>query len=189
MFDFDKVIEKSLRTWYPKSHNLHLNPHHPLGKLAGEWGELLDDYMKSIYKPGYELEPVIELGDIWYYLRILAYQGEFEFRTIDSIVFPALDIEIVFSLADTEVIISAMAHYANELFLSLLVRGYTNMTAAFIYAQYSGIVEIGSRYGLSIQEITGRNWEKLKPGSERGKQWMKARIETDYVNIGKVGKL
>ena len=68
---FNDQVQISLRTWYPVDHELHFNPHHPLGKLLGEWGELLDDYMKSLYKPGYVFEPVDELGDIWYYLRIL----------------------------------------------------------------------------------------------------------------------
>jgi hypothetical protein len=64
-FNLDEAIQKSLLTWYPENHPLRLNPHHPLGKLLGEWGELLDDYMKSLYKPGYEFEPENELGDIW----------------------------------------------------------------------------------------------------------------------------
>lgn len=74
MFDFNKAVEIALRTWYPKNHELYSNSHHPLGKLLGEWGELLDDYMKSLYKPGYVFKPEDELGDNWYYLRILCNQ-------------------------------------------------------------------------------------------------------------------
>jgi hypothetical protein len=44
-FNFDKAIEKALLTWYPEDHKLHFDPHHPLGKLLGEWGEFLDCYM------------------------------------------------------------------------------------------------------------------------------------------------
>ena len=43
VFDWSKAIEISLRTWYPKDHDLHLSPHHPLGKLLEEWGELMGE--------------------------------------------------------------------------------------------------------------------------------------------------
>jgi len=73
-FDILVSVELALGTWYPKNHALHLNPHHPLGKLLGKWGKLLDDYMKSVYKPSYKFNPIDELGDIWHCIRILAYQ-------------------------------------------------------------------------------------------------------------------
>jgi hypothetical protein len=38
MKNFNKAVQKSLKTWYPKDHLLHFNIHHPLGKLLGEWG-------------------------------------------------------------------------------------------------------------------------------------------------------
>jgi len=102
-FTPDSSQLKSLKTWYPKSHELHLDSRHPCIKLAGECGELLDLYAKDEYKPnfswweckhcgygdashagvykecyefkGYYTPKVLdELGDISYYLRILTYQ-------------------------------------------------------------------------------------------------------------------
>ena len=102
-FTPDESQLKALATWYPKDNPLHLNPRHPCIKLAGECGELLDLYAKDEYKPNFSwwnckhcghrdashskrrkecITPVIseytplvldELGDISYYLRILAY--------------------------------------------------------------------------------------------------------------------
>jgi hypothetical protein len=99
------AISKALATWYDKDHPLHLDPLHPAIKLAGEAGELLDLYGKHKYKPGFDWwqckycgqgkdrhydsdycksEPtkkynsfvLDELGDWWYYWRVLCYQDE-----------------------------------------------------------------------------------------------------------------
>lgn len=94
-------IDKALLTWYPKDHPLHLDPLHPAIKLAGEAGELLDLYGKERFKPQFTwwqckncgeasewdcrcdketlfYTPLVldEIGDIWYYIRILAYQAD-----------------------------------------------------------------------------------------------------------------
>lgn len=93
----------ALKTWYAPDNPLHLDPRHPLIKLAGEAGEILDLYGKHEYKPGFSwwnckycgygdashsrknkecVNPVItsctplvldELGDWWYYFRIVSY--------------------------------------------------------------------------------------------------------------------
>lgn len=100
----NNAIEKSLKTWYAKDHPLHLDPMHPAIKLAGEAGEILDLYGKNEYKPGFDwwkcvcgyskfdhiwnlstcenYTPLIldELGDYWYYLRILSYIYSIEFQ-------------------------------------------------------------------------------------------------------------
>lgn len=84
------AINKALSTWYPKDNPLHLDPLHPAIKLAGEAGELLDLYGKHKFKPGFDwmdckhyvtdnrdgYVPLVldELGDWWYYWRILCYQ-------------------------------------------------------------------------------------------------------------------
>jgi hypothetical protein len=156
-----KAIEIALRTWYPEDHNLHLNPHHPLGKLLGEWGELLDDYMKSIYKPGYVFEPENELGDIWYYLRILCYQRGYEpveFSSIDR------SIDYLISQAIQEAAI-AFDDY-------LLRKGYSLFA---LDVCYTILLKILKAHNLTLDQLTASNWQKLKPGSERGEQWMKAR--------------
>lgn len=104
----DHYQELALKTWYSPDDSRYLDPRHPLIKLAGEAGELLDLYGKHEYKPGFDwwdckkcgvsrerLEklknwkggnivqccydgpvPLVldELGDWWYYLRIVTYQ-------------------------------------------------------------------------------------------------------------------
>jgi hypothetical protein len=158
MTDFDKAIDIALKTWYPKGHELHFNPHHPLGKLLGEWGELLDDYMKSLYKPGYVFEPEDELGDIWYYLRILAYQGSHILNDI---------VEYQDCNLDT-IIADVMMHTSRALF-------YESDNRRFLDNSYSAIIQIAKRYNLTLDDLTASNWQKLKPGSKRGEEWMKAR--------------
>jgi hypothetical protein len=160
--NFNEAVELSLRTWYPKDHPLHFNPHHPLGKLLGEWGELLDDYMKSLYKPGFKFDPQDEMGDIWYYIRILAYQKE---------VVPKYD-KTLYSWLDGDIIIVLVIQEVAVAFQTFRQTGdYSNYC---LDAAYSGLIEIAKRYHLTIDDLTHSNWEKLKPGTERGEQWMKA---------------
>jgi len=156
-------IEIALRTWYPKDHPLHLNPHHPLGKLLGEWGELLDDYMKSLYKPGYVFEPEDELGDIWYYVRILAYQKNVKLQTGEY--------------QDNSIPLDQLiAVVINEISLAFFAvcRGI-EPNNTFLNISYGLIQRICQCNNLTLDQLTASNWQKLKPGSERGEQWMKAR--------------
>lgn len=175
MFSFDEAVEKALLTWYPKDHPLHMNPHHPLGKLLGEWGELLDDYMKSLYKPGYVFEPEDELGDIWYYVRILYHQfGYTSFVPADNLSESSLDRLMTIVIHET-----SLAFFG-------VCKGISP-DSSFINLSYNLILEICRRYNLTLDDLTRSNWQKLKPGSERGEEWMKARVGTDYASGGKIG--
>lgn len=165
MTAFSEAVEKALLTWYPKGHELHMNPHHPLGKLLGEWGELLDDYMKSVYKPDYQFDPKDELGDIWYYVRILAYQFDYIPTQLDTNV----------SNQGLEMLIAVVMNEVSIAFVAVckdidIVGNYQ-----FIQLSYNLILEICRRYDFTLDDLTQSNWEKLKPGSVRGEQWMKAR--------------
>ncbi len=154
------ATEQALRTWYPKDRPLHYDLHHPLGKLVGELGELLDDYMKSIYKPGYVFEPEDELGDNWYYLRILAYQNNHELK--DSVDYLGVSIDQI---------IAQCIFVSSGWFCGLSLEPISYILNSI----YSAIVQIAEQYNLTIDQLTASNWEKLKPGSERGEEWMKAR--------------
>ncbi len=156
----NRAIEQALCTWYPKDHPLHYDLHHPLGKLVGELGELLDDYMKAIYKPSYDFEPEDELGDNWYYLRILADQNNHE-----------LENSVDYLGVSTDQIIAQCIIVAAEWFCGLSLEPISSMLNSI----YSAIVQIAERHNLTIDQLTASNWEKLKPGSERGEEWMKAR--------------
>lgn len=180
MFDFNEAIELALRTWYPKDHELHSNPHHPLGKLLGEWGELLDDYMKSVYKPGYKFEPLDELGDIWYYLRILCYQNNSYYPRYSSSFISSSSIDSLVALATSETSISFM-----DLLEGNNRRYYKIFYNILLDTNYSVLIKICELQDITLEQLTVSNWEKLKPGSQRGGEWMKARVNTNYVG-GKV---
>jgi hypothetical protein len=161
MFDFDKAVKLALKTWYPAGDSLRSDPHHPLMKLAGEWGELLDDYAKSLYKPGYEFDPIDELGDIWYYLRILCWQNKYK------------PINFCDPIDDVGFIIATAGLHSFEALCSYYRGTFTSKF--FLDVSYTAIEMICEKYSITLEELTESNWEKLKPGSERGEQWMKNR--------------
>lgn len=183
MFNWNKAIDKALLTWYPVDHYLHLNPHHPLMKIIGEWGELLDDYAKLTYKPNYEFKPIDELGDIWYYDRILTNIYDLKLVYIDEITIPELDVIINIHDDGIDTLIDAAIYILSAQFLLMKNCKPFNIRLP-LYFSYSVIVEICRRYNITLQQLTDSNWQKLKLGSEYGNQWMKA-----YVNIGKIGKV
>ena len=169
--EFEQAIQTALQTWYPKDHKLHLNPHHPLGKLLGEWGELLDDYIKSIYKPGYQFDPEDELGDIWYYLRILCYQHS---------VVPTLELSNqldVYKNCNADYLLACVISNVSFVFRMFCREEQKRFVKweSTLNISYSILFEICTRRELTLHQLTSSNWEKLKPGSERGEQWMKAR--------------
>jgi hypothetical protein len=170
-----KAIELALLTWYPLDHHLHLNPRPPLGKLLGEWGELHDDYFKGLYKPGYIFEPKNELGDIWYYLRILSYQTNNKFGEISRVVFPEIDFVLTFSSSEIDTITNAICYQLSKFTLTNVLCDNlaidTNFSA-ILNANFTAIKEIAKRYELTLNDLTASNWEKLKPGSKRGEEWM-----------------
>ncbi len=173
----DRSIELSLRTWYPKDHPLHFDLHHPLGKLVGEWGELLDDYMKWRYKPGYgklanlPFEPLDELVDVWYYIRILAYQQNI---SLDRDLFSndyradkeAIDFLITCAIIKAGVSFAYLHEDGKVAPVIMIQTVQQSFTALFKICELSN---------LTIDQLTEASWEKLKPGSERGDEWMKAR--------------
>ena len=98
----DEYQAKALATWYKPDDPLYRDPRHPLIKLTGEAGELLDLFGKNEYKPGFdwwqckhclkskaghigslicyhdrqlEYTPLVldELGDWWYYYRVVSF--------------------------------------------------------------------------------------------------------------------
>lgn len=170
-------IEKALYTWYPEDHPLHLNLHHPLGKLVGEWGELLDDYMKHLYKPGFEWKLINELIDVWYYIRILAYQAKIElkpqpiFGTADVDEIIAHAISIASKQFETE------CHYKRHELYDLPCKLSVNIAAIgyVVTNSYSSLLHLCDRFDLTIDQLTDASWEKLKPGSVRGNEWTKER--------------
>ena len=66
----------ALETWHnidvPKNEQIN----HAMLQLAAEAGEVVKLWAKHLYKPGHEIDRdkvLDELGDLWYYVRIVAY--------------------------------------------------------------------------------------------------------------------
>ena len=141
----DEAIEKALRTWYSVRDPLHKRAHHPLGKLAGEWGELLDDYMKSIYKPDCEPDFLDELGDIWYYLRVLCYQRDYQPNAFNP---PNLETD--------ELIAMALQEAANAF---LAYKRFGNYSLFCLDVSYTILGILAYRYATTLDKLTELNWQ------------------------------
>ncbi len=155
----NEAIETALKTWYPKNHKLHFDPIHPAMGLAGEVGEILNKRKKDLFKENYEwsdLDELDELGDIWYYIRILTYQCKIEMTT-RSFNEKRLDI-IRAELGVNAMIINRNVHLWKPFKKEL-------KKCQMWLLDYLIVLEI------TLDELTALNWEKLKPGSERGEEW------------------
>ena len=127
-------------------------------------------YMKHLYKPGYEWEPIGELVDIWYYIRILAYQIGISIKLIRK--------SEVLLLYNIDYLISSAIKEANHNFRASITGDISPQDLEFsVLYNYSILNRICKLSNLTIDQLTEASWEKLKPGSERGEEWMKAREE------------
>ena len=91
----NRHIELALRTWYPKDDPLHWAKEPAFAGLFGEAGEVVDLIKKAKYKgkqPVSRDRFLEECGDFWYYLRIVAYQNDYNLAAaIDESANLALD--------------------------------------------------------------------------------------------------
>jgi hypothetical protein len=72
-------------------------------------------------------------------------------------------------------------------YLIVAFKRHNDYDNIILNVSYTALLLIAKHYNLTLDQLTASNWEKLKPGSERGDEWMKARIQTDYANRGKIG--
>ena len=177
------AITKALTTWYDKDHLLHFDPLHPAIGLAGEAGELLDLYKKERFKDGvswwdcakckfskdshYSRNGILwcsesisytpkifdELGDLWYYLRISAYQQDVK-----------LDILKV-NMHDEILVSLTQLNYHSASILTQYTRDdstpHYNLLVASKWFQNVLIL-----LDTTLDYITELNWQKLnKPGN------------------------
>ena len=66
----------ALETWHNKDVPKNEQINHAMLQLGSEAGEVVKLWAKHLYKPGHEISRDIvldELGDLWYYVRIIAY--------------------------------------------------------------------------------------------------------------------
>jgi len=158
----NNAIELALKTWYPKNHPLHLDPIHPAMGLAGEAGEILNKRKKDLFKANYEwsdLDELDELGDIWYYIRILTYQYNMEMTS-----YPFLQ-------KDLDIIRSGMALNATQICINAQKKKPFKKELRRCQMWLISYLE---QLEVTLAELTALNWEKLKPGSERGDEWTKS---------------
>lgn len=66
----------ALETWHNKDVPKNEQINHAMLQLTAEAGEVVKLWAKHLYKPGHEIDRdkvIDELGDLWYYVRIVAY--------------------------------------------------------------------------------------------------------------------
>lgn len=72
----DHFQQRALSTWHSNGFPIDLQRDHAILGLVGEAGELADLHKKDVFKPGHESskqERIDELGDVLYYVAILAH--------------------------------------------------------------------------------------------------------------------
>lgn len=166
-------VDLALLTWYHPDHELYRDPLHPTIKLAGEVGELLDLYAKDKFKPGFSwwrckycrcgsvshsldthkcpdlrgvYTPLVldELGDVWYYLRILAWMYDIEF------------VNHCLEFKDSLYAIKRMYFHA-----SFIINGSDEIYSKAIQNIYDCLVMLLALLDYNIEQLTELNYYKL----------------------------
>jgi len=73
----DTIQKRALATWYGDGDKLQFQLLPSILGLAGETGEIVDLYKKGRFEPGFTAtwrEMLDELGDVLYYVAIIAWQ-------------------------------------------------------------------------------------------------------------------
>lgn len=172
----DQAQVKSLASWYKEGNPLRLESRHPLIKLAGEAGEILDAYGKEEYKPNWswwtcstcgcskrqhEDSPyacknyfpkiISELGDYSYYLRIITFQQGVSFEMLCDGYTPFT--------ACLEELLNDLAYRSTKLHKMWLktkkVNPYELQILTFIF------LTILERLEVSLEEVLNLNYKKL----------------------------
>jgi NTP pyrophosphatase (non-canonical NTP hydrolase) len=83
----DKIQQRALRTWHTPIFGTSLQRDHAILGLVGEAGELADLHKKDVFKPDHEStkeERIDELGDVLYYVAILAHLDGFTLEGVSQ---------------------------------------------------------------------------------------------------------
>lgn len=186
-------IEKALKTWYPTDHPLHNDPLHPAIGLAGEAGELLNLHKKERFKEGFSwwdcvhcgyeennhtsstkcldllhvYTPKIldELGDFWYYLRILAYQQKVDLSDYADNVASREMIDCLINLSSVSANILRGVQYKWK---------ERQHDLGFAYVVLLIILD---SLDCTLDQLTELNWQKLKDGNNNGWQATAAQLD------------
>lgn len=159
VYDYKEMIDLALATWYPKNHPLHLDPLHPSMGLVGEIGEWVNKRKKDLFKAEYEFtreDTINEVGDKWYYQRILTYQTNIETANY------------AFKKTSTHIIVANMALCAANIWLCAETG---KPFKRYLKKHQIWLNTYLEQLEITLDELTALNWEKLKPGSTRGDEW------------------
>jgi hypothetical protein len=134
--------------------------------LAGECGELIDLHKKAKFKLGFELTREMELdelGDIWYYLRIVAYQINCGFSDFaPAVVNQASVNEIIISMYDFS------GNMLDELLFTAGHRSQKRLTNGLLYIYENLIIRL-TQLDCTLDELTELNWQKLSKREDMNK--------------------
>jgi len=151
-----KVIQdqlKALETWYPPDHPLYKDPEHPLLGLVGEAGEIVDQWKKHRFKPGYQCSRegfLDELGDLWYYLRILCWLTEF--RPLTTPLDPG---------ANDGIVLVNLSHQCSKLAYKYEIFSKQERKQSLIHITSFLKYRLGN-LDCDLDELTELNYQKLK---------------------------
>lgn len=147
--NWNKMVEMALETWQPGNNPML----HALMGLAGEAGEMIDQYKKYLYKDGFRYsreEFLDELGDFWYYLRIVSHLKGIRFLTSQSYILPYPELNIL-----VKILVVSSKMLEDYYIIS------TDITNDRLYDLYSCLLTRLSELGCTIEELTQLNYDKL----------------------------
>jgi NTP pyrophosphatase (non-canonical NTP hydrolase) len=175
-------IELALKTWYSEHHEHHFNLEPNLLGLAGEAGEMVDVLKKDRFKNGHEVSRATwldELGDFWYYLRIVSYQV----TTLGYCEYPLVSKH----KWDKHIVNKASLLHIHSNINWLCAKTLARFELVPEWEIFQDGIALNSLYQFlllrleqldcTIDELTKINWQKVQPGSERGEEWREARNE------------
>lgn len=156
----DKYQEIALRTWYAKDDPRHNDKMPALLGLVGEAGEIAELVKKANYK--YEI-PVSrdsmleELGDFWWYLRVVAYLHNINILE-ETNAFPR---NPEMSLNHTALMLNISSGELAELYMF----AYEQWFVISIFERCIGyILTILAQFNCTLDELTEMNYAKLQGG-------------------------
>lgn len=156
-FNPDAYQQDALATW----HGSLTDPRNAALKLFGETGEVVDDFGKAMFKPGYTLpreQAIEELGDAWYYWRILA--------VINRLPLAFLAVEPADAKRPQGYVLSQMGQAAGNIFHRAEATG-SLLPIDLLRWSYWFMVLL-AQMGLTLDEVHQFNVKKLAGGDNHG---------------------
>ena len=159
----NRVTELALRTWYPQDNPLHLDSEPALAGLVGEAGEIVDLLKKAKYKYQQPVDRdkfLAECGDFWYYLRIVAYQENYDLeesmRRADGIV--------------NAIVVRKKDLMYQSLRISVDVAAIVENDICTIEEVLQRLILMINLFDCTLDQLTDLNYEKLSGGKHGWKE-------------------